>query len=291
MDYRQLKEYNEFYRKKGWVVDNLSGNFILIKRFPILGSIIKIKRCSRSLDLSGLEKMIFSYNAFLVKIEYDLAINDSDYPTILANLQKFGYLPSRFVFSPTKTSIIDLSPDLDVVVSNFDRDVRRNLRQKADKNIQFINTSIDDFYPLLKDSALKHRFAIDNTSDWFNFWREQEKWITTTIGYVNGEIGGGTMVLAEGETAFGIFFALNDLGREAKLSYSLMFEAFKTAKEKGSQFFDLEGIYDARYGKPKEWIGLTAFKNKFKGREVEFIPAMAKSSNILVRQLIKFGLI
>ena len=97
------------------------------------------------------------------------------------------------------------------------------------------------------------------------------------LAFKENELIGGNMFLVEGSNAYGIFLPLSLLGKEAHASYSLLWEGFKWAKREGCLVFDLEGVYDNRYGSPKAWIGLTAFKRKFRGNEIEFMRAKTKA--------------
>ena len=43
LDIRQTQQYANYLQKNGWTIDNNKGNYIFIRKIPIIGSIIKIQ--------------------------------------------------------------------------------------------------------------------------------------------------------------------------------------------------------------------------------------------------------
>lgn len=64
--------------------------------------------------------------------------------------------------------------------------------------------------------------------------------------------------------------AFNGTGLSCHLPYSMMWEAIVVAKEAGCRVLDLDGVYDERFNAPISWKGLSVFKKKFGGVEVEY---------------------
>lgn len=276
-DYRQLAEYNRYFANRGWLVEKAGAAVLLIKKVPLLGSVIKIKRCPPEIDFAAIERAAEKYKAVVVKIEADIREGDAGYARLAAEFRRYGYTDSRFVFCPTKTAYIDLTKSREALLAGFDRDVRRALKRGARAGIEVRRAdSLEDFYPLLKTAGKKRRFVVQNQQDWQDQWGAWQERALVVLAYRKGELLGGNFSLLLPPHAYGIFLPLTALGREAGAAYLLLWEGFKEAKAKDCRVFDLEGLYDPRYGQPKEWLGLTAFKRKFRGQEREFMPAKVK---------------
>jgi lipid II:glycine glycyltransferase (peptidoglycan interpeptide bridge formation enzyme) len=75
---------------------------------------------------------------------------------------------------------------------------------------------------------------------------------------------GGCVFACEGKTAWYMFAAMNEKGRELNIGYALLWEGIVFLKNKGFEFLDLEGLCDERYPKTyKHHQGYSSFKEHF----------------------------
>jgi lipid II:glycine glycyltransferase (peptidoglycan interpeptide bridge formation enzyme) len=239
--------------------------------------VIKVERCPPDVSFEEIEKVAQKHKALVVKIEVDIRAGEVGYARLEKEFRRYGYVNSRFVFCPTKTVYVDLTKSTEDLLAGFDRDVRRHLKGNNAKVIKVERqTSLEDFYALLARAGKERHFVVQKHQDWRDRWGVWSKRAVVVLASKNGELLGGNFSLLIPPTAYGIFLPLTAAGRQAGAAYPLLWEGFKMAKERGCHLFDLEGVYDARYGQPQEWRGLTAFKRKFRGQEKEFLPAKVK---------------
>ena len=251
---------------------------ILIRKIPLLGSVVKIKRCPADVSFDEIEKLATKYSTAVIKIEVDIKTHDPEYQKLEKEFKLNGYHDSNVAFCPTKTSYINLAPTEEEIFASFQRDAQVHIRKNEINGLKIREAQfLEEIYPLLEFSGKSRHFIVQKHADWLDQWGIFSKQAKVILAYLGDDLLGGNMFLVSGTTAFGIFLPLSEVGRKRHAAYTLMWEGFKLAKKEGCLTFDLEGIYDIRYGRPKEWLGLTAFKRKFCGEEVEFMRAKVKA--------------
>jgi len=291
-DYRQSAEYNRFFETRGWVVEKINGAFMLIKHLPLVGSVIKIQRCDPEISLPKIDEVAKRHRSFLIKIEPNLETGDPRAPAILKRLKSFGYKESRWDLCPTKTIHLDLTQGLDKILAQTKKDVRRYLKKNRGKNFEFRqDKNLENFYPLLQKAGEAKGYAVPRLEELKSRWEGFGSDLKLLLGYQQGKLLGGSLTLCRNETAAGIYMATSKEGLAEHFPYSLMWESIKLSKEAGCKLLDLDGIYDPRYRTRKSWKGLTEFKKKFGGREVEFVGSFTKVKFLPLKVLAKFGLI
>lgn len=276
-DYRQSVEYNRFFETRGWVVEKINSTFMLIKHLPLVGSVIKIQRCDPEISLPKVNELAKRHRTFLIKLEPNLETNDPRAPAILKTLKRFGYEESRWALCPTRTIHLDLTPDLDEILAQTKKDVRRYLRRNRGKNFEFRqDKNLEEFYHLLQKEGKVKGYPVPRIEELKLRWGAFGSDLKLLLGYKDGELLGGSLTLCRSETAAGIYMATSGEGLAEHFPYSLMWESIKLSKEAGCKILDLDGIYDPRYRAPTSWKGLTEFKKKFGGREIEFVGSFTK---------------
>lgn len=290
-DYRQYAEYNNFFETRGWVVEKIDGTFILIKHLPLFGSVIKIQRCDPEISLPKVDEVAKKHYAFLIKIEPNLTTDDPRALAILKNLKNFGYEKSRWALCPTRTIHINLTLGLGGLLAQTNKDVRRYLRKNRGKGFEFRqDKSLDDFYPLLQKAGEAKGYTVPKIENLKFRWKAFGSDMKVLLGYKDGKFLGGSATLCRDEVATGIYMAMNKEALAQHFSYSLMWESIKLSKEAGCRILDLDGIYDPRSRAPTLWKGLTKFKKKFGGREVEFAGSFTKGKFLPSKILAQLGL-
>lgn len=273
-------------------MEEVGSTSVLIKKFLLLGSIIKIQRGSADISLEALDTLAKKYKAFATVLELNVEAGDDKNVELEESLKTFGYQDVDLFFSPTKTSFIDLTQSEEEILSGFDEDIRKSLRMCHEKNINFKSVEkIDEFYKILHEAGHDRKFFVQNSGDWKVKWGafgNQEKII---LAFLDDKLLGGNLFLINPPSSIGLFLPITELGRHYRIAAPLIWEGLKVAKQAGCTAFDLDGLFDERYNLPKNWEGLTAFKRKFNGREVEFIKPKVKVYSKWVGALLKLGLL
>ncbi len=288
-DYRQYIEYNNFFGELGWIVEKINGTFVLIRHLPLVGSVIKIQRCDPQIPLQKIDEVAKRHRALLIKLEPNLTTDDPRTPAILERLKNFGYEESRWALCPTRTIHINLGLDLDKLLAQTKKDVRRYLRKNRGKDCEFHrDKDFEDFYPLLQKAGKAKGYPVPKVEELKLRWEAFGSDLKLLLGYKEGNLLGGSLTLCRDEAAVGIYMATNKEALVQHFSYSLMWESIKLSQEAGCRILDLDGIYDPRYRARTSWKGLTEFKKKFGGREVEFVGSFTKCP---LKIMARFGLI
>lgn len=275
--YRQSEEYNQYFAKNGRVVERIGSTLVLVRKIPLLGSIIKIQRCPTDVPFTEIERLAKVHKALCVIIDADTKTEDASYSQLEQAFKSNGYRDLSFVLCPTKTAYLDLTKSEASLLASFDQDIRRYIKRNQNKGVTTrVTKSFGELYPLLREAGRRRHFFVQSLSDWTSQWGSFGKQAKIILAYQNGELLGGNMSLVRPPLGFGLFLPTTEKGRRAHAAPTLVWEALKLAKMAGCTSFDLDGLYDARYGSPKKWLGLTAFKRKFRGHEVEFIHAKIK---------------
>ena len=276
-DYRQSEQYSQYFSKKGWVVEKIGATLVLIKKLPWIGSIIKIQRGDADTSLVEVEKMARENKALFTVIEPDIKTENPRYTQLEQTFKLNGYKDLSFFLSPTKTAYIDLSKSEENILSSFDKDIRKSLRRNLKKAISFrLSSNLEEFYSLLYEAGTRRHFSVQALSDWKDQWGSFGSQAQIILSFLDGELLGGNMFLVNPPAAFGLFLPTTENGRSIQIAATLIWEGLKLAKKKGCASFDLDGLYDDRYKSPKKWRGVTTFKRKFNGHEVEFMRSKVK---------------
>ena len=276
-DYRQSEQYSQYFSKKGWVVEKIGTTLVLIKKLPWIGSIIKIQRGAADTSLVEVEKMARENKALFTVIEPDIKTENPRYTQLEQTFKLNGYKDLSFFLSPTKTAYIDLSKSEENILSSFDKDIRKSLRRNLKKAISFrLSSNLEEFYSLLYEAGTRRHFSVQALSDWKDQWGSFGSQAQIILSFLDGELLGGNMFLINPPAAFGLFLPTTENGRSIQIAATLIWEGLKLAKKKGCVSFDLDGLYDDRYKSPKKWRGVTTFKRKFNGHEVEFMRSKVK---------------
>ncbi|MBL7159911.1 peptidoglycan bridge formation glycyltransferase FemA/FemB family protein [Candidatus Microgenomates bacterium] len=290
-DIHQSEKYGQYMKKIGWIVEKVDNCQIFIRRFPIIGSIIKIQRPKYPIPFNEIEKIAKKYQAFKVVIEP--ISQEHENTRTREQLKEFRYKKSKSPYLPTKTIHIDLTQPKEKIFKNFSeakrRAVRRAVKNKVivvqSKNIEeFIKLKSSQFFPfglwpsffVKKDiNALWQTFYPKNAvllraSPTCGASREalkHKKFSTSS----NSNFLAGILLLFHQKTAHYWLAGSTKQGNKLFAPTLLVWEALKLSKKRGCQIFDFQGIYDPRFHQAtKFWQGFTKFKKGFGGKEIKY---------------------
>src|SRR3990167_3916393 len=128
-DIRQSSLYARFMDSLGWEVKKIGESYAYIRRFPIIGSFIKIQRIRLTIPFDKIENIRKKYRAFKTQVAPGVLIDNA----LEKEFLKHGYRADHSPNIPTKTIHIDLEPTEDVIFSRFFEAKRRAVR-RAIKN-------------------------------------------------------------------------------------------------------------------------------------------------------------
>jgi len=261
MDIRQSSAYAQFIRNLGWQVEKIGRWNVFIKKFPLLGSFIKIQRIVPPIPFGEIETIAKKHRAFQIIIEPAV----SNQPLVISCQP--GYRPLKSPFIPTKTLILDLCRSEKEIFNSFTKNKRRDIRI-AERNKLVIKEGTPEEFIFLKRKSLLEKFIlpIGDRKDILALNKAFSLDICSLIAYSSNPVA-GILLLFHQKTAYYWQAAATEKGKKLMAPTLLLWEAIKLAKKKGCTKFDFEGVYDERFPQNKSWLGFTHFKQGFGGKE------------------------
>jgi hypothetical protein len=255
-DIRQSPEYNHYLAQIGWVVERLSGINYFIRKFPIVGSIIKIQRPEK-IDFEEIGKLTKKYHAFQVILEPSLS---SSVGSVSHNsLYNHGFKLSKSPYLPTKTLLIDISQ------TDFRSDIKRAIKKYDPEQILEYQNNLDQFRKAWKKAVGLSKYvpALKQLQTLQSSFKNNSLFVTTS------DQSAGIIFLLSGTTLY-YWQAFSDKKRRhLPNQYRMVWYGILWGKKRGTKALDFEGIYDERFPN-KSWLGFTHFKKTFGGKEVEY---------------------
>lgn len=305
-DLRQSKEWGKFLKHLGWEVDEYQVSDIwcqvLVRKIPLLGSIIKIQRPPDSIDLEIIDKIARKHRALFVKLEPRSLPESSGSAERSRSSKAYGFVKDSWPLLPTKTIWIDLTKSEQQLLGEMKKDTRYCIRRAEREGLSTTSYPLSeksaplplkDFYNLLKETGKRGKFWVPP----YNHLKAKAKsfglkgFLVAAFPPNKKTMLTGAMVFIHGEAAFYHHAASSKKGQGVFAPYAVMWETIKLAKRQGCEILDLEGIYDTRYSKlTRRWGGFTHFKKGFGGEIISFPGSYTKHYNLFTRLLFKFQL-
>ena len=276
MDLRQSRSYAHYLNLIGWKVERLDGVYVFIKKFPLIGSLIKIQRPEEFPSLEKVENLAKKYRAFQISLEPQKQLEK----LTIEQLKKKGYKFSSSAFLPTKTLWLNLKQSTEETLKKTKKDCRYCLKKALESPLQYIKENNLIYFQRVwrKSLSFSHWLLVPSSKNLAFLKESFGKNSYFLLAFSKRIVLGGTVIIIFNKTAYYYYAFTNPTGRKLLAQYFLVWEAIKLAKKEGCQIFDFEGIYDERFGETKKWQGFTHFKKSFGGREMGFPLPLVKTS-------------
>lgn len=263
IDIRQSIQYANYLELLGWNTERINNTSYFIKKFPIIGSVLKLQR-PEEIDFDTIDKLYLKYHVFQVIIEPKDASQISLLPKNSFKLSKSPYLPS-------KTLQIDLTQPKEKIYANFTKDCKYNIRRGEKIKVKKYSTpnEIKLWREAWKSSVNLSRYvpSVQQLLNLNKCFDDNSSLFLASHNIVSRIIGGALFTKTSHGVAYYWYGFTNDEGRSTLSQYSLLHQGILWAKRSGCKVFDFEGIYDSRFPN-KSWLGFTHFKKSFGGVEV-----------------------
>lgn len=276
LDLRQSKNYANYLKSQGWVVESLPAQTgidntnYFIKKIPILGSVLKLQRPKTisKACLFEVKKIEKKYRVFQTIIE-PTNLNDE------FRIKNYGFKLSKSPYLPTKTIQLDLTKSKEQIYRNFSKDCRYCIKRGESIKTKEYSTSqeIKKFYKAWKKCVNFGRY-VPSLKTLLNLKKSfpQSKSLFLASHNISGSIIGGAIFTISSHDrsnyiTYYMYGFTNEEGRTSLSQYSLLYSGILWGKSMNCKLFDLEGIYDSRFPN-KSWLGFTHFKKQFGGAEV-----------------------
>lgn len=264
VDIRQTPQYARYLKSVGWNVERINEINYFIKKFPLVGSVIKIQR-PEEINNKIINQLASKYRVFQTIVEPKGEL-DAKY------LISLGYKQSKSPYLPTKTLQLDLTRNRKQLFNGLKKDARLSIKKNKESKVLDYGTELKRFREDWKNSV-----------GWKRYVPPLSHLVSLRKSFKNN-----SLFLATETTSSGAIFLIGDKigyywqafisneGRKQQSQYKTVWEGIKWAKKMGTKVFDFEGIYDERFPN-KSWLGFTHFKKSFDGYGIEYPGVYIKS--------------
>ena len=268
-DIRQSPHYAKYMENIGWMVDRKNGVNYYIKKFPLIGSFIKIQRPEK-IVYQHIDVLAVKHKAFQIIIEPK---KSTHYSQLIAH----NFRSSKSPYLPSKTVHIDLTKSEKLLLKEMHHKTRYNIKKSHNSLLTTHNSKgIQSFANFWQDCARKQRnMYLSQIKDIIEIYRAFGKNADIISVLHSNELVAGIFLLHSDNISYYMYAAASDSGKRLFAPTLAAWEAIRTAKKRGSELFDFEGIYDERFPL-KSWKGFTRFKKSFGGDEIEYPGAFTK---------------
>ena len=288
VDIRQSLQYAKYLSSIGWITERIEETNYFIKKFPLIGSILKVQRPER-VDFDTIDKLCRKHRVFQVIIEPSLAIgfgtvskeNHASCGRTFVNVHKLmlshGFKLSKSPYLPSKTLQIDLTQSQTSIFKHIKKDARYAIKRGSGLVIKSYSTpdEIKKWHDAWKNSVKFDRYVppLKQLMNLRKSFGPHGSLFLASHNIISRIIGGALFTISSHERSNYITYYwygfTNSEGRTSLSQYSLLYQGILWAKKQGCKVFDFEGVYDSRFPN-KTWLGFSHFKRSFGGNEIEY---------------------
>jgi lipid II:glycine glycyltransferase (peptidoglycan interpeptide bridge formation enzyme) len=266
-DIRQSGEYADYLKQTGWVVEKIDGVFVFIKKFPLV-AMAKVQR-AEELPLQKIYDICKKHKVVYLVVEPSDSIASLRSQSNRLRRQNDNLKLSKNPYLPTKTLELGLTWSEKKLYENLKKDCRYAIR-KTD-NLKLIEPEISSFRSAWREAAPSGRYVMSEK----NLIVMRRAFGKKMLLIATEDLSAGGIFLVANKKGYYWHGFSNAKGRRGLAQYKVVWEGILWAKHMGAKRFDFEGIYDPRF--PLEnWKGLTKFKKKFSGEEIDYPGAYVK---------------
>jgi peptidoglycan pentaglycine glycine transferase (the first glycine) len=196
-----------------------------------------------------------------------------------SELQGRGWRYSSEQIQFRNTMLVDLSPSEEQLLGSMKQKTRYNVRLAERKGVR-IRQGIEDDFPLLynmyAETAARDGFVIRDEkyyqTVWKTFMRSQSPGCTPVIAEVDGSPVAAVFLFHFAGRTYYLYGMSRDAHREKMPNYLLQWEAIRTARAKGSKWYDLWGAPE-RFDASDDMWGVFRFKEGLGGQVLRTLGA------------------
>ncbi len=214
-----------------------------------------------------------------------LFVQPSEFNAWVPELVNRGFKPSPVEIAPSATLLVDLTADLDAILSRMSKGMRNHVRRSQKRGIRVREGSKDDlpiFHRLLSATGQRQRFSIFDLAYFQGMWDilDQSGYIKLFISELDGDAVSAQVCVLFGNTVVAKQIGWSGQHRHLHPNEALDWFTIQWAKRNGYRFYDLEGIERhaaktllAGKGLPAECVGTAAAYKSRLGGNVHLSPA------------------
>jgi peptidoglycan pentaglycine glycine transferase (the first glycine) len=202
----------------------------------------------------------------------------SQLPAFVSGFRAIPSLADPFL-EPRDTRVIDLRPSEEAILAQMKPKGRYNIHVAQRHGVSVVEATspqgLADFQTLYEETAARQGMQA-KPCDYFETLLSllsPRRGVSIFFAEYEGLRLATALVVYFGRTASYFYGGSRDIHRDVMAPYLLHFEAMRKAKSLGYDSYDLWGI--APPNQPNHpWTNFSAFKSKFGGSEVHFVPTL-----------------
>lgn len=192
------------------------------------------------------------------------------------SMQQIGAKPSLMHVTADHTSIVDLTQNTDILLSNMRQQTRYEVRRAEKRGVKIEQIepleNIEIFHDMQVNTASRQNFYPPSLeflrAICENFGRQARMYRASK----DGETLNLAIVISQGNEAAYFEAASTSQARREPGAYAIVWQAMQDAKNAGIKNFNLWGTAPPHLDNHR-YSGVTTFKRGFGGRDVAYLPA------------------
>ena len=152
IDIRQSPQYADYLKSYGWIIEKAGQWNIFIKKFPLIGSLLKIQRISPPIPFAEIKNLGKKHHAFKTIIEFSSGPLSPQSPQ--SPLLPQNYKICRSPFLPTKTLVLDLKKSEKEIFDCLPKEKKRLLKRIQEKKEIIIKEGTAEDFIKIKSRGL-----------------------------------------------------------------------------------------------------------------------------------------
>ncbi|OGC49705.1 hypothetical protein A2716_00020 [candidate division WWE3 bacterium RIFCSPHIGHO2_01_FULL_40_23] len=270
MNLKQSDPYIKFKSYSGWHSEKVSGIWVIYKASWYIGKHARIEQMSYLPKWDKLIQMLRTKGIHQIGLE---PMHDTDFDEKLHDgikyLKENGITARSFYnSSPTKELVIDISPNIETIMSEFHKNKRGNVR-RALRNGFSVKSSFN-ISEFLKTKVIsngnKHLINHEKIHYMSKSFGGESVLIVSAYSHSGDFLGSLLNLLWEGVShSWGI--GVTKFGKSKQVTNLLDWEMIKFSKLLGAKYYNLGGVWDERTpNRNKVLHGITQYKSGFGGK-------------------------
>jgi lipid II:glycine glycyltransferase (peptidoglycan interpeptide bridge formation enzyme) len=290
-DFRQSLPYQSLLRQGGCKIaqlgDNQVGFMTRLLFVPFMNRMI-VQRTYDPDVLAAIDQIARQKRVIVVKIAPQVELGSEAALAWEQALAEHRYTWDKNAICPTRTRLIDLNLDEQILLDQMESKTRYNVRLAGRRGVK---TEFVDGERMLADRAVFDEFfgVYQQNSVRLGMHAPPPRFLERLCEHfkkdcffalsrlASGETGAVATFLVAGDTVSYQMNGSTEAGRHDFAPTAIIWAAFLEGKRRGCRWFDFDGEADDRYQEDEEWKGFTKFKSGFGGRDVLFLGSYTKS--------------
>ncbi len=242
----------------------------------------------------GLRTLAKKYNAYLLKIDPDVLISDTEFLNIMTDIgykwrdtgKNFSGIQPRFVF---RLNVEGKSED--EVFALFHSKTRYNIRVAERKGVEVKimgKEAVADFSRIMLETGVRDGFVVRNQQYFENMLDNLGERARLYMAYADGVAIAGTLAILYGDKVWYLYGASSNEHRNLMPNYLLQWNMIKWAIENNCRIYDFRGV-SGDLSEDNPLYGLYRFKKGFNGDFTEFVGEFELVFNPIIHALVEKG--